>query len=942
MTATRGAGAVRPPSVRVASAGTGKTTSLVLRYLDLIGGGVPLRRIAGVTFTRAAAAELRQRVGQAIEEVLMDGSYLSDAYVLAPAARPNFVTARNELSGALLTTIHGFMDRALRLNAPHLGVDPSFGRIEEWEAVTSFATGLRSLLLVAQESGHPLHDAAMLLGDEAERWALNLFNKRSLAERFTFGLGPSEQALRLIYEAALRAHEELLGGTALGPSEVERRALALLHLPVARERLAERYPRVLVDEYQDVNPMQGRFFTGLAEAGVKLEVVGDPKQSIYGFRHADVTVFRRALLEAERHGLVEPPLAVSRRHSRAVLSFLNLLTTHLGAEGKGFAAAEAPSVGSAGPQAHVPGSVEFHEVRGTAPLAELRRHEARVLAERLREHHRSGVPYEQMAVLARSYASLAAVERELSAQGIPNVLFQGRGYYERPEIRDVHHALAVGVDPTGESLAPFLRGPVAGLEPGDIAEVLAREGNERMTLLEARFPGVHERVVWLRELASLPPLDALTRLLREQAVAGKHLIDYLGIRERENLDALLFDVASNPPADISLLLERLQLFVKRADAGDVPQLGAGVKLLTIHASKGLEFGVVALYDTSRGNNPRAGEVLVDPRTSTVLLRGHEGYAEGVAAEGERSSDESYRLLYVACSRARDTLILTGSVRLDRLTDQPIYRGWLSELTALKLPAGIAGCTISAHNAPGESETLPANAATVAHRRSLPPAPYIGKRYPAVPYPPVVSPSRLAALAHEEGSTEEPLPAAVLSSAEREVEAGRIGWGRARGTLVHYSISQDWRPGERVVKETLLAQEVLFPFGEAQKEELVSEVLELLAAYWQMVGTSLPALEDREVDRAELPLVVRRAPLVWEGVVDRLYRVAGEWFVDDYKTDATLAPERYYVQLGLYLEALSDAIGLRPRGRLVFLRAGVVIEPERAELETAVERAAPGF
>src|SRR5690606_30110020 len=155
-----------------------------------------------------------------------------------------------------------------------------------------------------------------------------------------------------------------------------------------------------------------------------------------------------------------------------------------------------------------------------------------------------------------------------------------------------------------------------------------------------------------------------------------------------------------------------------------------------------------------------------------------------------------------------------------------------------------------------------------------------------------SPSRLA-------PADEPLPAAVLASSEREVERGRVGWGRARGTLVHYAIGQDWVEHDEQVLTTLGSQEVLFPFSDAQRAELIAEVAGLIGDYRALLGAGLPTLGEREVDRAELPLTVRRGELVWEGVVDRLYRVGGQWLVDDYKTDFQVAPERYYVQLGLY-------------------------------------------
>jgi len=158
-----GGAAVR---VRVASAGTGKTTSLVNRYLELIGDGTPLRRIAGVTYTRAAAAELRGRVAAGLQEVLERGSYLGGLYGPERGLEP-FEAARREVGGALLKTIHGFMIAGLRLSAPLLSYDPRFAMATEPEAVAELAEEIESLRLLAREPCHPLHDALRIAGPHA-------------------------------------------------------------------------------------------------------------------------------------------------------------------------------------------------------------------------------------------------------------------------------------------------------------------------------------------------------------------------------------------------------------------------------------------------------------------------------------------------------------------------------------------------------------------------------------------------------------------------------------------------------------------------------------------------------------------------------------------------------------------------------------------------------
>ena len=467
--------------VRIASAGTGKTTSLVLRYLELIDSGVPLGRVAGVTFTRAAAGELRQRVADGIAEVLARGDYLGGAFVpsageRAPYERARFERARDELGGAVLSTIHGFMIAALRLNAPALGLDPGFTLLGEWEAAAIFEEEVKGLLLLAAAPDHPLRAASARLGESAAPRLAALFAARSLAPRLTFGATTEEAALRALYRAALAAYDRRLGGASLAPGEVERRAFRMLGSARARERLAKRFPRVLVDEYQDVNPLQGAFFEQLAAAGVALELVGDPKQSIYGFRNADVTVFRRALDGAALSGELQPPLTESRRHARALVGFLNRLTGRLAEKGLGFVVDEAPPVTAAGAQAAVAGSVELVVVEGREPLDALRGREAEVLAERLQAHHDLGVPWDDMAVLARSHAALTRVLGALQVKGVPAFVVQARGYYERSEIRDVKHALAVGVDPLGASLLGLRVGETASWHGADSrpAELVVR------------------------------------------------------------------------------------------------------------------------------------------------------------------------------------------------------------------------------------------------------------------------------------------------------------------------------------------------------------------------------------------------------------------------------------------------------------------------------------
>src|SRR6056297_1733351 len=653
--AARAAGEGRRVKVRVASAGTGKTTSLVARFLTLIGQGEPLRRLAGVTFTRSAAAELRERVGAGLREILSEGTYLGDLVVAPGDARPRYEEALRELDGATLATIHGFMALGLRLSAPIVGLDPDFGSLPEWEAQAVLEEELEGILLVAEEPGHALHAAATRLGDRAAPLVVEAFRQRSLAERIEAAPDDPDAAdVVALYRAAYGRFEARTGASRLAPSEIERRALALTRSPQALARLASRAPRVVVDEYQDVNPLQGRFFAALEAGGVQVEVVGDPKQSIYGFRHADVSVFRRALATGE----VQAPLTESRRHARLIVRFLNALTRELSARDWGFGPDEAPEVQGAGAQREARGRVEVHWVHGGSRIGDLRPTEAQVLAERLVAAHRRGRPWREMAVLARTHHGLERVRAALQAAGAPAVLRQGRGYYERTEIRDLVTALKVGIEPDPASLATWLRGPFGGLPPGAIDRILLFEAP--VDAVKAEHPEVAERLERTRAAVGGTPLDALRTLVRAPMIDGRRFVELLSGRQRENVDALLFEVAERPPGELEVLLERLDLLSRQAkEAGDVPVAGEGIALVTVHGSKGLEWPLVAIHDLGASDRPR-------PRASQLEdghlhLPGGAGFAGAAAANAERERQEGFRLLYVAASRARDELILTGSV-----------------------------------------------------------------------------------------------------------------------------------------------------------------------------------------------------------------------------------------------------------------------------------------
>jgi ATP-dependent helicase/nuclease subunit A len=932
--------------VRVAGAGTGKTTSLVRRYLQLIDEGVPLRRIGGVTFTRASATELRERVGEGLTEMLSHGTYLGGLERLAEGRRPRFEDAARELGGATIATIHGFMIHALRLVAPALGLDPDFGLLGEWEARAMMEEELRSLRFLAEQPGATVAGLVRAAGEDSDSGVMALFEARSLTSDLR-PAGAAAAALVALFEAGYDRYRARLGAALLAPGEIEREALRLVASPALTQRVVARYPVLLVDEYQDVNPLQGEMFERLAAAGARVEVVGDPKQSIYGFRHADVEVFRRAAAVARASGTLEPPLVETRRHARRVAAFLNHVTSALAERGLGFGIDEAPAVTPVGPQAERDGAVACLYWRDeSTPLATLRAAEAAGLAARLRDEHRErGLAYREMAVLARSRASLEQVRSALQGLGVPAVLRQGRGVFERVEVRDLYHALRVALDPGGASLAAFLRGPFAGLPLADIER--AMRSADPVATLEREHADAAASLRAVRErVRGASPVTALARLMRDELVGGRPFVAALEPRARDNVDAVLFEIAAAPPVDVERLLDRLDLLARDTEAGDVPQAGNGVQLVTVHAAKGLEWPLVAVFDAGGAAPAWRDGVVVAPRDGRVALPDDDAYDELARGARDRRDAEAYRTLYVALTRAREVLIVTGSQGPG--TPSP----WLRALNVSGI--GPAGDGEAARRLGVEREVQGAQAAgravAGALASALPPAsaPWTGRRFARPQLPPVVSPSwvlvegagRAPPGATRPGAAVAPGGDEPLRDPGRDALPGR---GSAVGTLVHDAIARGWHPEDAGIRPTLAAQEVLWPFADGDREALVDDALEMLGAYHAMLrAAAIPPASERDEDHAELPFALpdERRGTVWQGVIDRVYRVGERWFLDDYKTDLRLDARRYHLSLAVYVEAFAAVRGVRPEARLVDLRRQRVVTLAPGALSDAWAAARP--
>ncbi len=473
-----------------------------------------------------------------------------------------------------------------------------------------------------------------------------------------------------------------------------------------RAAVGGRFDAIMVDEFQDTNPLQVELLDLLDRDDTM--VVGDEFQSIYGFRHAEVGRFRdrRARLEG---GGRSAELAVSFRARRELVDAVDVIFAQR--FGEGFVALRAAD--AAPPREDEPrvellvtgeeGWEERHPRIGDGlPPARASRHaEARLVAQRLAELVRAGeVQPREVAVLLRAGTDIGVYERALRDAGLAATVTGGRGYWEGQQVRDLcAHLKALANARDERAMFELLASPLVGLSSDGLA-VLARarrelardawwameaaflEGGDGAGGLRPRLPQAdRERlerwVPWFAAERLQAPRHPPARLI-ERAVGAwdydLHVLALAGGERRlanvRKLQRLAREHEVVAGGEVRSFLEvvdlQLELEVREPEA---PVDGAGVQLMTIHAAKGLEFDVVCLADlgrNGRGDAPvlRVGDGgRVGLRVAT--LEGARAkaldYEELEQEAKRREAEEEQRILYVAATRARHRLILSGVV-----------------------------------------------------------------------------------------------------------------------------------------------------------------------------------------------------------------------------------------------------------------------------------------
>ncbi len=738
---------------------------------------------------------------------------------------------------------------------------------------------------------------------------------------------------------------------------MQTRALLKSHRAV-RARLKAKYDAILVDEFQDTDPAQCEILLFLAESGSaaeardvelapgKLFIVGDPKQSIYSFRGADIVAYADVKKKIAAQGGREEVLRTNFRSHSGIISTVNgVFRTVIREEGD-----LQPSYEEILPlEGRVPTmpseAVELTLFEGgdedeEFSASDARRAEAAWIAKRLKREIGTTeirdadgavvkLQRKHVAILFKALTDVHLYLEALRAEGVEYVVEGEKYFYGTSEVVDLTNLLRAVADPHDRiAVAGLLRSPLGGVDDCRLFE-LRKKLDYRTPLPDE--PGVYAVLRELRALVGTLRVAELidrafeTTCALEIAAAssqGEQAVANL-LKLRQTAHALDAHGGLSLRQFVSRTKESVRELEEEGESPLADETLDAVRVLSIHKAKGLEFPVVFLPDLHRRffDSDERVPVRFDWPTYTLGLRlGKWADAGGAALawlESRRRREESRRVFYVAMTRARESLILSGGASFKPGSNLGLLRE-----AAPDVLAGSAGEERIAKAGDGEIRVTRLKAPA-----GRPPAG--PKREKAKEGIEAVDWTALAE-SWRRRKAERDAAAAVFTSPTRKQKEGERERGRegedeeerrehamALGSLCHRVLEHiDFKKPE----VTKLLDHL------ADDPSLAAEARPILEAFVRT--PAFKELAKGKILARELPFLMRDGEAMLQGAIDLVVKIGSRVVVVDYKTEPASddAKGRYAEQRRWYLKAVKEVLGIKDAAfRLVFLMGGQVLE-----------------
>ncbi len=747
-----------------------------------------------------------------------------------------------------------------------------------------------------------------------------------------------------------------------------------------RKRYQKQFKFIMVDEFQDTNSVQVQIIE-LLKNPKNLFLVGDIKQSIYGFRGALPDLFRKKQkeFEAEKTG-ISITLLDNFRSRPELLQFINPFFEELWRQSE---LPYEPLAAGRNFESALESAVDLIAIdkEDNETVSETRSEEARAIAHRIRELvDQEGYRYGDFAVLFRAGESMRLYEQELLRFGIPHYIIGGRGFYHQAEVRDTMNFLTILENPLREiEFAAVLRSPMFRVSD----DMLFRLSQKAKTP-DKHTPLFEGFKTW-KEIQKIP-VDERAKLERFESVFGElsvlkgklrisELLEMIFNQTRYDLYALGLPQGKRHFANLRKLVDLARELeeretvhlgdfiryvkglvrheVRESEAQVEAEEGNVVRLMTVHKAKGLEFRCVIVPDLARKQSHGESQFLYDPELGLGLraLNPFSGdfedsrtYLEIEDKVAERQARESKRLLYVAMTRAKERLIFAGTAKLSNAI-KPDSINWFDWLRVIihnqKLNIRMISSEVRSSKYQRRRSSLihsekirsnVKNSEPVPMRKVPPEAGLILnqlKAYPAEFFERIDLPvSAYVTFGRDAEHSEfrdvyelgaKSVPAELKSEEELLDEAGETISAADFGTLVHQIFEHliNWKSETAVPLDEWLAF-----YGADFDDSVKNDARKLVQIF--LKSKLFSDIQKAKRTFAELPFVLRLRHGIVQGTLDLIYETAnGEYVIVDYKTseinEANLQEkgESYRDQMELYMLACREILGVMPSKAVLY-------------------------
>ena len=576
------------PCLVLAGAGSGKTKVLTNRIAYLIENGVRDYNILAITFTNKAAKEMRDRVYNLVGDV-----------------------------ASFIGTFHSLGLRIIRENCGYLNLPSNFSIIDSDDVLTVIKKILKDMNLdTKQYSPSYIRNRISFIKNQ-------MLSEMELDKFFNTPID------KIVVDVYYKYNERLIASAAVDFDDLLLMPVRLFeHNKEILEHYQERYKYILIDEYQDTNPVQYKLSKLLASKYKNIFVVGDMNQSIYAFRQADyhnIVNFEKDYANAKTIKLEH-----NYRSTNNILNAANDVISH-NKERK---------------------DLRLYSDKGDGPkITYLRsydeKHEISLVIDEINKLYLDGYEPKDVAILYRTNAQSRAIEEVFASKGIPYKIYGSYYFYNRKEIKDLISYLKLIYNDKDEiSLRRIINVPKRGIGDSAIKDIELRANLNQCSMYDAleskkelEFKDIIEYIKKTSENLSLTELidEVLDKSGMKKELEDSHLIE--DETRLENLMEFKSITASyeerTGSVNLGDFLEEISLV---SDQANHTEDGNVVTLMTLHSAKGLEFPVVFMVGMEEG---------IFPHNMSIM---------------EDNIEEERRLCYVGITRAKEKLYLTNAKR----------------------------------------------------------------------------------------------------------------------------------------------------------------------------------------------------------------------------------------------------------------------------------------